>query len=181
MYGSPMGWPSVARVCWASAHAKRERAAVGERRSSSKWGECPVVENQSLSTVGDRRWSEASSAMEATEAVEEASLRCTSCVVVLGGRGFDGGDTCCECGEIGLEFGEVGVGEMAKTTAIIHEATAVFDQFTGCDLVHLFHLCIQACGSVSDEVGGGCNVFVQVVEDSIRHRDARICRPDMLI
>ncbi len=89
----------------------------------------------------------------------------------VGWTAFDVGDTCRECGEIGPEFGEVGVGEMSKTTAVIHELTAVFDQFTGCDLIHLFHLCVQACRSLSDEVGSGRNAFVQIAEDSILRHD----------
>jgi len=59
--------------------------------------------------------------------------------------------------------------------------TAVINQLICCDLVNLFHLCVQVSGSVSDEVGGSRNAFVQVAEDSISRRDALISHPDMLI
>ena len=99
----------------------------------------------------------------------------------VGWTAFDVGDTCRECVESGLDFGELGAAEVSETTAVIHEAMAVFDQFISCDLVNRFHLRIQACSSVSDEDNGGRNLLVQVAEGSIRRRDALICRPDVLI
>ena len=70
---------------------------------------------------------------------------------------------------------------MPEATAVINEATAVIDQLICCDLVNLFHLCIQVRGSGSDEVGGSRNVFVHVAEDSISRRDVLISHPDTLI
>ena len=102
----------------------------------------------------------------------------------IGWMAFDGGDLCLECVKVGPKLGELGdqgLGKMPEATAVIHEATAVIDQLICCDLVNLFHLCVQARGSVSDEVGGSRNAFVQVAEDFISRHDALISSPDTLI
>ena len=99
----------------------------------------------------------------------------------IGWTAFDSGDTCLECVKVGPKLGDQGVGEMPEATAVIREATAVFDQLICCNHVNFFHLFVQARGSSSDEVGGSRNEFVHVAEDSISRRDALISLPDALI
>jgi hypothetical protein len=99
----------------------------------------------------------------------------------VGWAAFDVGDTCRKCVESGLDFGELGAGDMSETTAVVHEFTAVFDQLICRDRVNPFYSFVQARGSGGDEVGGSCNAFVHVREDPVSRRDAIISRPHVLI
>jgi hypothetical protein len=63
---------------------------------------------------------------------------------------------------------------MPEATAVGREATAVLDQFSCRDHVDLFHLCVQARGSGSDEVGSRRDAAVEVAEGVNSRRDMRI-------
>ena len=79
----------------------------------------------------------------------------------VGWMAFDGGDTSLACVQVRPKLWDHCVGEMPEATAVIREATAVLDQLICRDHVNLFHLCVQARGSGSDEVGGTQNACVQ--------------------
>jgi hypothetical protein len=79
----------------------------------------------------------------------------------VGWTAFDGGDTSLACVKVRPKLWDQGVGEIPEATAVVREATAVLDQLICRDHVNLFHLCVQARDSGSDEVGGTHNAFVQ--------------------
>ena len=72
--------------------------------------------------------------------------------------------------KVGPKPGNQGFGNMSEATAVIHEATAVIEQFI-----------VEASGSGVDVIGGSCNATVHVAEGAISRRDTLNCRADLLI